>query len=120
MRVEYKVNDRITIAAEGETPQDIFKQISRLQESFGEEECGKCHSKKLTFTHRVSSEYDFYELKCQDCYAKLEFGQGKDKFYPKRMVVDAKGKTIKDANGKGEYRPDRGWFKYNKETGETE
>ena len=120
MRVEYKVNEYVTVVAEADEYKDVFKQLAKLQEAFGERACGKCGSANLKFVHRVSGEYDFYELKCMDCRAKLEFGQGKDTFYPKRMVTDAKGKAVKNEDGKAKYRPDHGWMIFNKDTGENE
>jgi len=122
MKVEYKVNDHLTVVAEGDKSHEIFEQLAKLQEAFGEVCCGKCGSKYLKFVHRIQGTYNFYELKCQakGCYAKLEFGKGENTFYPKRMETDDKGKAIKDAGGKGVYRPDNGWLKYNRETGENE
>lgn len=122
MRVEYRVNDRLTVTAEGDKAHEIFEQLAKLQEAFGEECCGKCGGKELRFVHRVKDTFNFYELKCQTkgCYAKLEFGKGKDTFYPKRMVTDDKGKAVKDADGKGQYLPDNGWMKYNRDTKENE
>ena len=124
MRVEYKVNDKFTVrTTECDNTKSIFKELALLQKTFDEECCGKCKGTHLTFIHRTSGDYEFYELKCEDCYAKLEFGQAKDgasSLYPKRMVVDDKGKAVKDDEGKGSYLPDDGWLKYNKLTGEME
>ncbi len=72
-----KTIGNLTVEFEGETQKDIFKQLSSLEEVFGEKVCGKCGSENLRFIVRENDGNEFYELRCLDCGAKLAFGAHK-------------------------------------------
>lgn len=124
MKVEIKVSPNLTVHAEGKTSADVFKQIAAAQEIFEDHVCGLCGSDNLRYVVRKIEDNEFYELRCMACRAKLAFGHSKkdDKMYPKRYQTDAKGKALKDTNGKGIPLGTKknGWVKYNPTTGQEE
>lgn len=101
-----KTIGNLTVHFEGETQKDIFKQLSSLEEVFGEKACGKCGSENLRFVVRENDGNEFYELRCMDCGAKLSFGAHKKGggLFPKRKDSD------------GNWLPDKGWQKWNPKT----
>lgn len=104
MKVDYTSSDgRLNCSVEGDQ-KDVFKQLSEFQEIFENLKCGACDSDNVRFVVRTVDENDYYELKCQACYSKLEFGQTKkgDKLFPKRKDRDT-----------NEYKPNGGWAKWN-------
>lgn len=108
MKIIYKTkNDRISAELEGETQRDLFEQVSSFQEVFGESCCGRpdCKSENLKFVVRNVDDNQFYELKCEDCYAKLQFGAHKKGggLFPKRKEGDT-------------YLPHNGWVKWDKDS----
>jgi len=99
MKLSYaNTNRRITAELEGDSPKDLFSQLSKFQEVFDQCYCGKCKSENIRFVERVVEDNAFYELRCSDCYAKLAFGSNKKGggLFPKRK--DAEGKWL-DNNG---------------------
>jgi translation initiation factor 2 beta subunit (eIF-2beta)/eIF-5 len=88
---------------------DLFEQLAQFDEVFGNKACGKCDGHDLAYVVREVNDNKFYELRCRDCGAKLAFGAHKtgNTLFPKR----------KDGEN---WLPDRGWVKYNKETGKEE
>jgi hypothetical protein len=52
MKLRYKVNDKLEFELEGEGQKEIFKELSALQEIFGEEKCGLCGSSNFRFVVR--------------------------------------------------------------------
>ena len=103
MKISYKVNDNVTLEAEGDGQKEIFKELAMLQEIFAEKECGLCKSPNIRYVCRTVEGNDYYEVKCSDCYANLSFGQHKKggTLFPKR----------KDENN--EWLPNNGWYKWN-------
>ena len=103
MKVKYKVGDRLEFELEASGQKELFKELSSIQEIFGEESCGLCKSTNLKFVVRNVDGNDYFELRCADCGAILAFGQHK------------KGGTLfplrKDDENK--WLPNRGWHKYN-------
>ena len=101
-----KTIGNLTVEFDGETQKDIFKQLSSLEEVFGEKVCGKCKSENLRYVVRENDGNEFYELRCLDCGAKLAFGAHKQGggLFPKRKSPD------------GEWLSDRGWQKWNPKT----
>ena len=101
MKVTKKIGN-LTIEFDGETQKDIFKQLSSLEEVFGEKACGKCGSENLRFIVRENDGNEFYELRCMDCGAILSYGQHKKggTLFPKRKDAD------------GNYMKHNGWYKY--------
>jgi hypothetical protein len=102
MKLNYKVSDKLSFELEGEGQKEIFKELSAIQEIFGEESCGLCKSHNLRYVVRNVEGNDYYELRCADCGAILAFGQHKKggTLFPRR----------KDDDGK--WLPNRGWHKY--------
>jgi len=109
MEVTKKVGS-LTITFEGETQKDIVKQLSSLEEVFGESACGKCGSENLRWVVRENDGNEYYELRCLDCGAKLSFGVNKKGggLFPKRK------------DGEGNWLPDKGWTKWNNKTKQVE
>lgn len=102
MRASYKVSDKLQFEVEGEGQKEIFKELAAIQEIFGETKCGVCGSENIKFVVRAVDDNEYYELRCMDCGAVLAFGQHK------------KGGTLfpKRKDDKGEYMPNRGWYKW--------
>lgn len=82
----------------------LFEKINHIQEIF-DQACGKCKSTNVRYIVREVDENKYYECRCMDCYARLSFGCHKkgQTLFPRR-----KGEN-------GEYLPDGGWLKWNKE-----
>ena len=111
MKVTYSTgNGRLSVELDAETQTDLFEQLAYFQEVFGETGCGKCGSENLRFQVRSVEDNLYYELRCLDCGAKLAFGAMKKggRLFPRRKNKD------------GEWLPDRGWVKWNKETQQEE
>ena len=111
MKVNYSTgNGRLSVELNAETQTDLFEQLAYFQEVFGETGCGKCGSENLRFQVRTVEDNLYYELRCLDCGAKLAFGAMKKggRLFPRRKNKD------------GEWLPDRGWVKWNKETQQEE
>ena len=102
MKITYKISDKMQCEIEEDGQKEIFKKLSSIQEIFGEAECGLCKCTNLRFAVRSVDGNDYYELKCTKCGASLAFGQHK------------KGGTLfpKRKDDKGEYLPNRGWYKW--------
>ena len=109
MEVTKKIGS-LTITFEGETQKDIVKQLSSLEEVFGESVCGKCGSENLRWVVRENDGNEYYELRCLDCGAKLAFG------------VNKKGGGVvpKRKDCEGNWLPDKGWTKWNSKTKQVE
>lgn len=106
MKLKYKVSDRLEFEVDGTGQKEVFKELATIQEIFGEEKCGVCGKDSIRFVVRNIDDNDYYELRCSDCGSVLAFGQHKKggTLFPKR----------KDDDGK--YLPNKGWYKWNKET----
>lgn len=106
MKAHYRTkNGQITVEVNGETIKDVVKQIAIAQEVLeAETACGmeKCHSTNIRFQVRTVDDNEYYELVCNDCGARFEFGQHKKggTLFPKRRGED--GKPL----------PNRGWSKW--------
>lgn len=130
MQVTLWVNRNISVQVEGSTDKELFENLAKAQkhEFFQDTTCGKCGSEDIKFQVRTvkdeetKEENNFHELVCKKCYAKLSFGHAKvgGAMYAKRLETGAKGKAIKDEAGKGKPLADKGWLRYNKETGKNE
>tara|TARA_Y100000310_G_C20481014_1_gene714680 strand:- start:332 stop:667 length:336 start_codon:yes stop_codon:yes gene_type:complete len=108
MRINYTSRSgRISVELEAETQRDAFQQLSDFQEIFDEVSCGKCASENLRFVVRTVDENQFYEIRCLDCGARLEFGSMKQggRLFPRRKDKE------------GNWLPDNGWVKWDKEKG---
>jgi len=111
MKVQYtNRSGRLTVEIDSETQTDLFMQLASFQEIFDESECAKCNSENVRFQVRNIDDNLYYELRCLDCGAKLAFGTMKKggKLFPRRKDKE------------GNWLPDRGWVKWNKETQQEE
>lgn len=89
--------------------QSMFEKLHHIQEIF-DQSCGKCKSTNIRYVVREVDENKYYECRCTDCFARLSFGCNK------------KGKTIfpKRKDDQGNYLPDSGWVRWNREKGVAE
>lgn len=105
---------RIAVEVEGGTQKEVFAEMARAAEIFGEETCGQCDSPNIKPVCRVVGEgkatFTYYEWHCKACFARLSLGQSQDgeSLFPKRKL-DSQGKPD---NEKGTYGPHRGWTHY--------
>ena len=108
MEIQYKSRSgRLLIKVDGANQKEAFKNLASAQEVFdGDDTCGCCESADIRFRVRevtkANKTFDYYELVCGKCGARLSFGQSQDtvSLFPKR----------KDENG--EYVKTRGWYRY--------
>ena len=110
MKVRY-TSGRLSVEVEGDKQKDVFAELAKFQEVFEHNKCGKCGGTDVRFVVRTVDDNDFFELHCQECRARLAFGQHKGKegtLFPRRK--DAEGQWLKDG----------GWLKYNPQTGKEE
>jgi len=107
MKINYtSKNKRLSIEIQSESVKESFKKLAEFQEVFDEPQCGQCKSDNLQFVVRTVDGNDYYELKCNSCFAKLAFGQHKigGSLFPKRKLADG---TFDKEN--------KGWHKWKKE-----
>ncbi len=96
---------RLTVEVQGETVKALFKEVSLVQDAFDcASNCGLCNSENLRYQARQVDDYDFYELACRDCFARLSFGQAKKGggLFPRRK------------DEAGNWLPNHGWSKFEK------
>lgn len=112
MKVRYTTaNGRMTMEFEAGSHKAIWRELASFEEVFEETNCGKCGSGNIRHVIRKAKdqkgkEYEYFELRCADCRAKLPFGlldDGSDNLFPKRRDEE------------GNYRGSSGWVKWNKE-----
>lgn len=129
MNVTLWLNRNISVEVQGSTDKELFENLAKAQkhEFFQDTVCGKCGSEDIRFTVRTvkdeaGEENNFHELTCKKCWAKLSFGHAKvgGGMYAKRLETGAKGKAVKGEDDKAIPLPNKGWLKYNKETGKNE
>ena len=103
-------NGRVTVENEGDSQRDLFSGISKAQEVFEEDTCGKCGHDHVKFVVRTVDDNQYHELRCSNCGAKLSFGANKKGggLFPKRKGPD------------GDWLPDSGWVKWNPKTEKNE
>lgn len=118
MKAVFNSYNGLTIEIECANLQTLMQEVTAIENAIGHEQCGKCKSNNVFPNHRKVETDDFYELKCNDCYAVLQLGQHKSDqtLYKKKMEVGANGKAVKDENGKAKYLKDNGWLKWNSST----
>ena len=105
-------NGRLKIEFEADTHKSIIRQLAPFQEIFEEDTCRKCKKNNIRYVIRKAKddkgkEYEYFELRCGDCGAKLPLGvldDQSDNLFPKRKD--------RDGNIRGNY----GWVKWNPET----
>ena len=99
-------NGKLSVEFDADSQTDAFASFAQIQEVFEESPCGKCGSEHLRFVVRTVDENQFYEIRCQDCGARLEFGVMKKggRLYPRRKDKE------------GNWLPDKGWQRWNSKT----
>lgn len=115
IEVFFKPSPDLTLKFDCSDIKDVFKQVGPVQEFLTGCSCGKCKSKNIRLAHRKVDKYDYFELACTDCYAKLALGQSEDgNLFPRRYKQDPtdKQKPLLDHDGKKVYLPDNGWVKW--------
>lgn len=101
MKVTFSPGNNLQFEIEGDSQTAIIEQIAPMQEIFGISQCGACKSKNIRWQVRKvlkeegkkSKEYTYYELVCNDCRARLAFGQfsdGSGNIFPKKKDEDGK------------------------------
>ena len=111
MKLSYTTrNGRVTVEIEGDSQRDLFSGISKAQEVFEEDTCGKCGNEHVRFVVRTVDDNQYHELRCSNCGAKLSFGANKKGggLFPRRKGSD------------GDWLPDSGWVKWNPKTEKNE
>jgi len=95
----------VTMELESDTQIGLVDEIIRHNDVFGNDKCGKCNSEQVSFTRRDVDGDLYYEIRCKKCGAKLALSQHKkgNTLYPRRKDKD------------GNYLPDNGWVKWDKE-----
>lgn len=101
-------NKKMTVEIEGDI-KTIFLEFGKFQEIF-DQKCGKCGSDNIHFLVRNATDakgktYKYYEARCMDCGATLAFGQ----------LEDGSGLFPKRKDEEGNWLPDKGWVKWDKE-----
>lgn len=113
MKLNFKLSKHAITELEG-TQVEIFEQLSNIQDVFGNARCGKCQCEDLKYVVREVDENKYYEIRCTNCFAKLQVGQHK-----KGGTLFAKRQEVNE-DGERSWYPDQGWVKYNKESGKME
>lgn len=125
LKAQVKITPKVFVEATGDTHVALFEQLASMQEVFGAfHMCGKCNGDELRFVVRTDKDDNkYYELHCQNCFARLVFGANKgDKLgclYPKRKE-NAKQSIMGGKLGAGAWLPDKGWLRWNKDKQESE
>jgi rRNA maturation endonuclease Nob1 len=76
------------VTVEGENQKEVFATLAEYQEIFSITQCPHCKGVNLRYAVREVDDNNFYELRCQGCFAKLQFGQHKGQLtlFPKQWV----------------------------------
>lgn len=107
MKVIYKANEHVTLESDCADVKETLLFLSGVSEVFSIDICGACKSTNIRPLVRHAAKgkqtFDFYELSCNDCRARLSFGQladGSNGLFPKRR------------DDEGNWIPNGGWAKY--------
>lgn len=103
MKVNFKVNDKMTIEVEGKTQVEVFEKIAEAQEVFDNLYCPATKSNNIQFVVREDKdENKYYELKDKTSGYKLAFGQHKKggTLFPRRKDTE------------GNWIDNQGWTKW--------
>jgi hypothetical protein len=128
----YKINSKVTAKVDGKNPQEVFDNLAVMQSVFSVDKCGCCQSEDLKFVVRKAQGeknkvYNYYELWCNKCHARLSFGVSDDgQIYPKlkisQLAVEKSEADKKRADDNADYAgkhfgwlKDAGWYKYKPE-----
>lgn len=114
IKAQVKVNSKMLIELECRDDKELFAKLGDIQDVFGYDTCGKCQSTKLRYVTREDKDKNvYYEIRCESCGARLQFGAKKvGGLFPRKSETDDSGKKT--------YYPDGGWTKWNKEKGVAE
>ena len=103
MLMHYKVGAQMVFDIEAPSPKELFKKIATVQEIFDTDKvCGACQSTRVRFKHRTVDDYEFFEISCEDCTARLQFGQ----------LKKGGGLFVKRRDDDGHELPNGGWEVY--------
>lgn len=94
------LNGRLRFEVEAENHKKLWDQIAEIDEIFNATtKCGLCGKDNLKFRVRPTDKGKYYEIVCQDCDARFDYGQHQDTptLFPKHRN-DEKGY--------------RGWYHY--------
>ena len=80
MKAIYQVTNKLTLEIEADNVKTIMEELYQADNVFGNDECGKCHSKEIK--HIVQDDDDghkYYKLECKNpkCRAQLRLGAHK-------------------------------------------
>jgi hypothetical protein len=103
MKVRYATaNSRLQFEFEAASTKEAVEFLAVIQELFEETTCQQCGSEHVKFDVRNYDGNTYYKLRCDDCYATLDFGQRRDgvNLFLKRKDAD------------GHWMPNRGWYRY--------
>jgi hypothetical protein len=115
VKVQYPICPGRTVEVEGGTLADLFRDLARTVEVFGETHCGLCGGDHIAPIAREAGGFEFFEWRCldPDCGATLSMGVRKDKDTPGRLFpvrdLDAQGRPDWKTGKPG---PHRGWTRY--------
>jgi hypothetical protein len=122
MLIKFVPKQGLEIQLEAATQVDAITQMSQLGEIFGIKSCGACGSEDIRWQVRKVSKqvgkkienYEYIELVCNKCKARLSFGRFSDdpnSVFPKKK--DAEGNWLKnngwvkwEGGGKGKVETD--------------
>lgn len=110
MQVQFKVSPRIIVTLEADKQSDMFEELSKVSEVFGQTNCGACQSEDIVYVTREVDENKYFELRCKKCGARLAFGQNKKGggLFPRRKDKD------------NNWLENKGWTKWDGKKSEAE
>lgn len=107
MKAHYTTAGGLNFEIDADSPKAMFKKIALVQEIFDSDKtCGACQSVDICFRSRQVDDFEFFELACRSCNARLQFGQHKKGggLFPKRRDED------------GHFMLDNGWAVFKTKT----
>lgn len=106
MKVVYHANANVSLESECSDVKEALQFLSGVSEVFSINKCGACKSEEVRPLVRHAAKgkqtFDFYELSCSSCKARLSFGQ----------LADGSGLFPKRKDDEGNYLPNGGWTKF--------
>lgn len=123
MKIQFKVRANTVIELEAGKQKDLFKMMASAQEVFGDKCCGLCKSEQIYPAWRTATKidgrkvevFDFPEMRCSGCGAKLTFGTINDDtgtLFPQRRLLP-NGKPPGKADGdQAKYGDHNGWTRW--------
>ena len=119
MKATVRLNNYL-IEVEGETQKELFAEMARASEVFGESKCGLCGSQNIRPVVRCVTQgkkvYEYHEYHCQEqnCRARLALSQNMEggTLYPVRKLLENGKPATGDDVVNGKYSKSNGWTKY--------